>query len=323
MAERCGARQETALTVGNPGPRTFGDGISNGPRAVLPFRPSHATTRAPPAHRWPPDAPRVGIHLGVGGGCCRPRGGRAHRRHRAADLHRQPDRLATPREPPARSREFIAYAARQGSPHRHPRQLPDQPRRHGEPFATQSRLGLIHEMQRAPAYGATVVNTHIGSHRGGGHAARPARASSRTWRSAGTTRRRASRWSSRTRPAAATTSARDRGAGRDPGRRPPRRWRIAWPSAWTPPTCGARGYDISARPRAPCGARPLRRADRAGSAGAGPSQRLAVVARLTDRPARAPGGRDDRPAWPGRAAARPAAAADDLRDGDAGRRRGL
>ena len=39
-----------------------------------------------------------------------------------------------------------------------------------EPFATQSREGLITEMQRAPAYGASMVNTHIGSHRGVGAA---------------------------------------------------------------------------------------------------------------------------------------------------------
>jgi deoxyribonuclease IV len=37
-----------------------------------------------------------------------------------------------------------------------------------EPFASQSRTGLIHELQRAPTYGATLVNTHIGSHRGSG-----------------------------------------------------------------------------------------------------------------------------------------------------------
>ncbi len=37
-----------------------------------------------------------------------------------------------------------------------------------EPFASQSRAGLIFEMQRAPIYGATLVNTHIGSHRGVG-----------------------------------------------------------------------------------------------------------------------------------------------------------
>ena len=39
-----------------------------------------------------------------------------------------------------------------------------------EPFATQSRAALIHELQRAPAYGARYVNTHIGSHRGAGRA---------------------------------------------------------------------------------------------------------------------------------------------------------
>lgn len=37
-----------------------------------------------------------------------------------------------------------------------------------EPFASQSRAGLIVEMQRAPTYGATLVNTHIGSHVGVG-----------------------------------------------------------------------------------------------------------------------------------------------------------
>ena len=37
-----------------------------------------------------------------------------------------------------------------------------------EPFASQSRTGLMEEMQRAPRYGASMVNTHIGSHRGAG-----------------------------------------------------------------------------------------------------------------------------------------------------------
>ncbi len=40
-----------------------------------------------------------------------------------------------------------------------------------EPFATQSRANLVHELRQAPAYGARMVNTHIGSHRGLGHAA--------------------------------------------------------------------------------------------------------------------------------------------------------
>ncbi len=44
-----------------------------------------------------------------------------------------------------------------------------------EPFASQSKAGLIHEMQRAPQYGASIVNTHIGSHRGMGHDAGLAR----------------------------------------------------------------------------------------------------------------------------------------------------
>jgi deoxyribonuclease-4 len=37
-----------------------------------------------------------------------------------------------------------------------------------EPFARQSLAGLQHEMQCARGYGATLVNTHIGSHRGAG-----------------------------------------------------------------------------------------------------------------------------------------------------------
>lgn len=39
-----------------------------------------------------------------------------------------------------------------------------------EPFASQSRAVLIHELRQAPDYGARMVNTHIGSHRGLGHA---------------------------------------------------------------------------------------------------------------------------------------------------------
>lgn len=37
-----------------------------------------------------------------------------------------------------------------------------------EPFARQSLEGLRHEVRRAPSYGASLVNTHIGSHRGEG-----------------------------------------------------------------------------------------------------------------------------------------------------------
>ena len=75
-------------------------------------------------------------------------------------------------EPPADAEEFIAYAAREGieTISIHASYLINLAGS-AEPFASQSRAGLIVEMQRAPLYGATLVNTHIGSHRGVGAAA--------------------------------------------------------------------------------------------------------------------------------------------------------
>ena len=72
-------------------------------------------------------------------------------------------------EPPADAEEFIAYAAREGieTISIHASYLINLAGS-AEPFASQSRAGLIVEMQRAPLYGATLVNTHIGSHRGVG-----------------------------------------------------------------------------------------------------------------------------------------------------------
>jgi len=74
-------------------------------------------------------------------------------------------------EPPADAPDFVAYCAREGI---------DTIAIHAsylinlagsaEPFATQSREGLAFELQRAPAYGAFLVNAHIGSHRGIGGA---------------------------------------------------------------------------------------------------------------------------------------------------------
>ena len=75
-------------------------------------------------------------------------------------------------EPPARAAEFVAYWPPMTS-----RPSPSTPATSStspavaEPFASQSRDGLLFEMQRAPAFGARYVNTHIGSHRGGGHEA--------------------------------------------------------------------------------------------------------------------------------------------------------
>jgi deoxyribonuclease IV len=72
-------------------------------------------------------------------------------------------------EPPLAAPEFIDYASREGlrTVAIHASYLINLAGS-AEPFASQSRAGLIVEMQRAPSYGATLVNTHIGSHRGVG-----------------------------------------------------------------------------------------------------------------------------------------------------------
>ena len=72
-------------------------------------------------------------------------------------------------EPPPEAEEFIAYCAREGirTISIHASYLINLAGS-AEPFASQSRAGLAYEMERAPAYGATLVNTHIGSHRGAG-----------------------------------------------------------------------------------------------------------------------------------------------------------
>jgi deoxyribonuclease-4 len=72
-------------------------------------------------------------------------------------------------EPPLAAPEFIDYASREGlrTVAIHASYLINLAGT-AEPFASQSRAGLIVEMQRAPSYGATLVNTHIGSHKGVG-----------------------------------------------------------------------------------------------------------------------------------------------------------
>jgi len=73
-------------------------------------------------------------------------------------------------EPPPDAPAFVAFCAREGiAPIAIHASYLINLAGSGEPFASQSRAGLIHELQRAPDYGATLVNTHIGSHRGGGH----------------------------------------------------------------------------------------------------------------------------------------------------------
>jgi deoxyribonuclease-4 len=72
-------------------------------------------------------------------------------------------------EPPLEAPEFVDYGTREGlrTIAVHASYLINLAGS-AEPFATQSRDGLITEMRRAPSYGATIVNTHIGSHRGSG-----------------------------------------------------------------------------------------------------------------------------------------------------------
>jgi deoxyribonuclease-4 len=75
-------------------------------------------------------------------------------------------------EPPADAAAFVAYCAGNdiGPIAIHASYLINLAGS-AEPFASQSVDGLIHEVMSAPAFGATLVNTHIGSHRGGGRQA--------------------------------------------------------------------------------------------------------------------------------------------------------
>jgi len=120
---------------------------------------------------WPAGAPAVGIHLGVASGLVK--AARRARQIGATALQIFSDNPTAWRrrpEPPADAEAFVAYAAANGiSPISIHASYLINLAGTAEPYASQSREGLIHEMRRAPQYGATVVNTHIGSHRGQGH----------------------------------------------------------------------------------------------------------------------------------------------------------
>ncbi|HEX6655721.1 MAG TPA: deoxyribonuclease IV [Candidatus Limnocylindria bacterium] len=122
---------------------------------------------------WPPSAPRVGIHLGVRRGLL-PAARRA-RQIGATALQIFSDNPTAWRRrsnAPPHAAEFIEYTARHGiGPVAIHASYLINLAGSAEPFASQSRANLIHELQHAPEVGATLVNTHIGSHRGGGHAA--------------------------------------------------------------------------------------------------------------------------------------------------------
>lgn len=112
----------------------------------------------------------MGIHLGVANGLL-PAARRA-RQIGATALQIFSDNPTAWRrrpEPPADAARFVAYCAKAGiAPVAiHASYLINLAGK-SEPFASQSLAGLAYEMRRAPAYGATLVNTHIGSHRGEG-----------------------------------------------------------------------------------------------------------------------------------------------------------
>ena len=119
---------------------------------------------------WPAGAPRVGIHLGVAAGLLK--AGRRARQIGATALQIFSDNPTAWRrrsEPPADAPAFVAFCAREGiAPVAIHASYLINLAGSAEPFARQSVEGLTYEMQRASAYGATLVNVHIGSHRGGG-----------------------------------------------------------------------------------------------------------------------------------------------------------
>lgn len=119
---------------------------------------------------WPEGAPRVGIHLGVAKGLM-PAARRA-RQIGATALQIFSDNPTAWRrrpEPPSDAAQFIAYCAEHGiAPVAIHASYLINLAGTSEPFASQSLEGLRHEVQRAPSYGASMVNAHIGSHRGEG-----------------------------------------------------------------------------------------------------------------------------------------------------------
>ena len=131
-----------------------------------------ARRRPEPRRRltWPAEAPPVGLHLGVARGLLG--AARRSRQIGARALQIFTDNpVAWRRRPeaPSDAAAFVDYASREGieTISIHASYLINLAGS-AEPFASRSREGLIVEMQRAPTYGATVVNTHIGSHRGVG-----------------------------------------------------------------------------------------------------------------------------------------------------------
>ena len=110
----------------------------------------------------------MGMHLGVGRGLLRAARRSRQIGGRALQIFTDnPTAWRRRPEAPLEAPDFIDYGAREGlrTIAVHASYLINLAGS-AEPFVSQSRAGLIVEMQRAPSYGATIVNTHIGSHRG-------------------------------------------------------------------------------------------------------------------------------------------------------------
>ncbi len=115
----------------------------------------------------------MGIHLGVVGGLLKTaRRGRAIGATALQIFSDNPTAWRRRAEPPRDAGAFVEFCAREGieTVAIHASYLINLAGS-AEPFATQSRDGLVHEVQRAPRWGARLVNAHIGSHRGEGHEA--------------------------------------------------------------------------------------------------------------------------------------------------------
>ena len=273
------------------------DGADPGSSSAMP----RTVARREPRRRltWPDSAPPVGIHLGVAGGLMK--AGRRARQIGATALQIFSDNPTAWRrrpEPPADAAAFVAYAAANGiAPISIHASYLINLAGSAEPFASQSRDGLIHELRRAPA-----VRRHAGEH---AHRVAPR---------PGTSRRPAADRGERgchpgRDPGGDVPGARelrrrrrqprleDRGAGRDPGGREPASREPARRSAWTRRTCGA----PATTSRRPTGASAVldrfEAADRDGAPAARPPQRLALGARLAQRSARARGRRDASVRW--------------------------
>ncbi len=119
---------------------------------------------------WPEGAPRVGMHLSVARGLL-PAARRA-RQIGATALQIFSDNPTAWRRrpaPPVDAEPFVIYCQRYGiAPVVIHASYLINLAGSAEPFASQSLAGLIVEMQRSPGWGATMVNTHIGSHLGEG-----------------------------------------------------------------------------------------------------------------------------------------------------------